>query len=186
MYQHGSYTLYWNVGRQKATFPIPFTCLDIAINHIGCNFDQIDKRHIVEKIIMQTKHLSKFILPLFIMFIVLDASILYWHSYFTSTDVDLMAIFICNCLLFVLSVLSLAMHGKAIEQKNANAMVTSVMGATLLKLFVLAIAAFVYLFMKKSANVTYTLFISMFMYIVYTALEVRTALKMNQKNDGKH
>ena len=160
--------------------------MDIAINYIGSNFDKIDKRYIDEKVIMQTKHLSKFILPLFIMFIVLDAAILYWHSYFTTTDVDLMAIFVSNCMLFVLSVLSLAMHGKAIDQKNANAMVTSVMGATLLKLFVIATAAFIYLFMKKASNVTYTLFIVMFMYMIYTALEVRTALKMNQNNDGKH
>jgi hypothetical protein len=64
-------------------------------------------------------------------------------------------------------------------------MVRSVMGATLLKLFVLATAAFIYLFLKKSANVTYTLFIVMFMYIVYTALEVRTALKMNDNNGNK-
>ena len=135
---------------------------------------------------MQSKHLSKFILPLFIMFIVLDAAILYWHAYFTTTDIDLMAVFISNCLLFVLSVLSLALHGKAIEQKNANAMVSSVMGATLLKLFVLATAAFIYLFIKKASNVTYTLFVVMFMYMVYTALEVRTALKMNQNNNGKH
>jgi cobalamin biosynthesis protein CobD/CbiB len=77
------------------------------------------------------------------------------------------------------------MHEKAINQKNANAMVTSVMGATLLKLLVLASAAFIYLFLKKSANVTYTLFIVMFMYIIYTALEVRTALKMNDKNGNK-
>ncbi len=134
---------------------------------------------------MQTKHLSKAILPLFILFIVIDAFILYSHSYFTTTLIDLMAIFVCNCLLFVLSVLSLVMHEKAINQKNANAMVTSVMGATLLKLLVLASAAFIYLFLKKSANVTYTLFIVMFMYIIYTALEVRTALKMNDKNGNK-
>ncbi len=134
---------------------------------------------------MQTKNLSKAILPLFILFIVIDAFILYSHSYFTTTLIDLMAIFVCNCLLFVLSVLSLVMHEKAINQKNANAMVTSVMGATLLKLLVLASAAFIYLFLKKSANVTYTLFIVMFMYIIYTALEVRTALKMNDKNGNK-
>ena len=134
---------------------------------------------------MQTKNLSKAILPLFILFIVIDSFILYSHSYFTTTLIDLMAIFVCNCLLFVLSVLSLVMHEKAINQKNANAMVTSVMGATLLKLLVLASAAFIYLFLKKSANVTYTLFIVMFMYIIYTALEVRTALKMNDKNGNK-
>ena len=134
---------------------------------------------------MYTKNLSKVILPLFLLFIVIDAFIIYSHSYFVTTKVDLIAIFVSNCLLFVLSVLSLAMHGKAIQQKNANAMVRSVMGATLLKLFVLATAAFIYLFLKKSANVNYTLFIVMFMYIVYTALEVRTALKMNDNNGNK-
>ena len=134
---------------------------------------------------MNTKHLSKAILPLFILFIVIDSFILYSHSYFTSTLIDLMAIFVCNCLLFVLSVLSLVMHEKAIQQKNANAMVRSVMGATLLKLFVLATAAFIYLFLKKSANVTYTLFIVMFMYILYTGMEVRTALKRNDNNGNK-
>jgi len=134
---------------------------------------------------MNTKNLSKAILPLFILFIVIDSFILYSHSYFTSTLIDLMAIFVCNCLLFVLSVLSLVMHEKAIQQKNANAMVRSVMGATLLKLFVLATAAFIYLFLKKSANVTYTLFIVMFMYILYTGMEVRTALKRNDNNGNK-
>ena len=135
---------------------------------------------------MNKKHFSKALLPLTILFIVIDGTILYLHSYFTTTQVDLKAVFVCNCLLFILSVLSLSMHSKANDPTNGNAMVRSVMGGTLLKLFVLATTAFIYLFIKKGTDVTYTIFIGMFMYLVYTALEVRTALKMNQNNDGKH
>ena len=135
---------------------------------------------------MNKKHFIKALLPLIILFIIIDGAIIYWKSYFSTTEVDLKAVFVCDCLLFVLSVLSLSMHSKANDPKNGNAMVRSVMGGTLLKLFVLATAAFIYLFIKKGTNVTYTLFIGMFMYLAYTALEVRTALKMNQNNDGKH
>jgi hypothetical protein len=66
-------------------------------------------------------------------------------------------------------------------------MVRSVMGSVVLKLFVLGTAAFIYLYNVGEAQSVNGIFLSMGLYILYTWLEVKMAMKLKPtKKDGSN
>jgi ACR3 family arsenite efflux pump ArsB len=90
-----------------------------------------------------------------------------------------------NALLLVLGIISLSLHTKALSNPNPNVFVRSVMLANVIKIFVLAAAAFIYINVAgKKAVSTNAVFVSLFLYIVYTWVEKRETIKMSksQKN----
>jgi hypothetical protein len=128
------------------------------------------------------KSFIKNIIPLFSLFVVIDALLLWYQKDLPRYHIDAMVVFAANTLLFILSVLSLMMHTKAIDKKNPNAAIRGVMGATVLKLFVLGAAALVYLFLcDQNSRSLNAIFVGMILYVVYTFIEVRIASKANQE-----
>lgn len=81
-----------------------------------------------------------------------------------------------NLLLFLISLYNASQHFKAMAQTNPHAMVRGVMGSTVLKLFVLGTAAFLYLYNAGENKNINGLFFSMGLYLLYTWLDVRIAL----------
>ena len=78
------------------------------------------------------------------------------------------------------------LHIKAFYKPNPHAFLRSVLGATVLKLFVIAGAAFVYLLVAGEKKSIYAVLAGMVLYIVYTVVEMRGIVKMNkQENDGE-
>jgi len=86
-----------------------------------------------------------------------------------------------NFLLVLVSCFNVWMHRKAAENKNPHVFSRSVMGGTFLKLMVSGAAAVIYLLAAGEKRSVYAIFVSMFLYIVYTVLEVRITLQLNQK-----
>ena len=129
----------------------------------------------------QSPSFAKKVMPLFLLFIIINSAVLIFEQRLYYIKVDPFVVFTANCLLFVLSVLTLVLHIRAFNKSNPNVFVRSVMLSTMIKLFVLAAAALVYLFMAGSKRSVYGVFASMLLYIVYMFIEIRIALKLNQK-----
>lgn len=89
-----------------------------------------------------------------------------------------------NGLLFLLAVISALMHFKALKTENPHAFVRSIMGATVLKLFTIAGAAFIYVYMSGPARSKYALLICMGLYIIYSIIEVAGAFRLNKEKNG--
>ena len=130
------------------------------------------------------KSFPKKIMPLFFLFVVVNAVLLWYQKSLPFYHIDVMVVFAANSLLFVLSVLSLMMHTKAIDKKNPNAAIRGVLGATVLTLCVLAAAALIYLFITDKSRSLNAIFIGMVLYVFYTFIEVRIASKTNQDSNG--
>ena len=125
--------------------------------------------------------------PLVIVFILISLMSLAFVSFLKSLKIDGMLVFGANCLLFLISIYNLAQHFKALENTNPFAMVRGVMGTTVLKLFVLGGAAFIYLYNAGENKNVNGLFIAMGLYIIYTWLDVRIVLKAKPgKKDGSN
>ncbi len=120
-------------------------------------------------------------LPLFFLFVIVNSMVLWYQKELDTRKIDAMVVFASNCLLFILSVLSLAMHTKPADKKNPNAAIRGVLAATLLKLLVLGAAALAYLFFAGPGRSVYGVFAGMLLYVLYSFLEVRIASKPNQK-----
>jgi hypothetical protein len=118
-------------------------------------------------------------LPLVLVFVIVNLMALLFGSVLNNWNVDTWVIAGANCLLFFISIYNAFQHLKVMAQTNPHAMVRGVMGSTVLKLFVLGTASFIYLYNSGEHRNVNALFISMGLYILYTWLDVRIALKGN-------
>jgi len=150
---------------------------------IGSHDSESDKRYF-KQIIMQQPSFARKVLPLFFVFVVVNSFVLYFQQELNDKKIDALVVFTANCLLFVLSALSLAMHIQSMNKKSPNTSVRGIMAVTLIKLMVLGGAAMMYLVIAGSNRSLYAVFVGMFLYLVYTFLEVWIASKNNQDNNG--
>lgn len=91
-----------------------------------------------------------------------------------------------NVLLCILALISCYLHIKSAKYANPQVFTRTIMATMMMKLFVIAIAAMIYIVVAGSSSRNMpAVFITMGLYIVYSILEVRGALKMlNKKPDA--
>jgi hypothetical protein len=95
--------------------------------------------------------------------------------------VDYRVLLAGNGLLFIVGLISMHMSTRAMEHKNVQVFLRLVYGSFLLKFFVLAIGAFIYIaIFKKNINKP-GLFGCFGLYFIYTFIEVRSVMKQRNK-----
>lgn len=129
--------------------------------------------------------LSKKIAPLFIVFIVANGIAIFFQKKMQLLNINADVVIGANCLLFFVSSLSIALHKKAIASNNPNAIVRTMMAASLLKLMIAAFAVVIYIVIAKEKRNAYGVFCGMGLYVIYTILEVKIASKMRKENGNK-
>ena len=102
-------------------------------------------------------------------------------SLLSKWGVDQTVVVIGNLILFLVTSVSFAISYRGLKSANPNAFVRSVYGSVMIKFFVFAIAAFIYIQSAKAAVNKPGLFICMGLYLVYTFLEVSALTKMLRK-----
>jgi hypothetical protein len=134
---------------------------------------------------MNAQH-KKLYFPLIILFVSINAISIVFKPFMLQHHIDNAVVISSNSLLFFISAISLYMQLKSVNNTNPHAMVRGVMGSVVLKLFVLGTAAFLYLYAAGESKSVNALFISMALYLVYTWLEVRLALRLNPPKNGSN
>ena len=124
-------------------------------------------------------------IPLFVCFVIVNCTIIPLKTWLQNHQINADVIIVANFLLFILSSINIALHKKALQNKNPNAAVRSVMGGTLIKLMVISIAILIYLVVAGEKRNSYGIFCGMILYLIYSIIEVRIATKM-KRNDGKN
>lgn len=130
------------------------------------------------------KEKRKLFLPLVVLMLVVNVLAVMLNSSLQQKQIDGLVVVCANTLLFIICASSLYMQVKSMNNSNPHAMVRGVMGSVVLKLFVLGTAAFIYLYAAGENKSVNALFISMGLYIVYTWLEVRIAMRLNPPKHG--
>jgi hypothetical protein len=134
---------------------------------------------------MNAQH-KKLYFPLIILFVSINAISIVFKPFMLQHHIDNAVVISSNSLLFFISAISLYMQLKSVNNTNPHAMVRGVMGSVVLKLFVLGTAAFLYLYAAGESKSVNALFISMALYLIYTWLEVRLALRLNPPKNGSN
>ncbi len=134
--------------------------------------------------IMDRVKLRSTFLPLVTVFVLVNAACFAWKNQLLAHGVDPSVVQGANVLLFLLATLCALMHYRAIKNPNPNAFVRSIMGATVLKLFVLAGAVLVYVYFTGVNKSVPAIVAGMVLYVVYTIFEVAGAFKLNKIKDG--
>ncbi|MCX6206143.1 MAG: hypothetical protein NTZ19_07820 [Bacteroidetes bacterium] len=119
---------------------------------------------------------KKVFVPLVLVFVIVNLLALLFGSILKAWKIDPYVVGVANTLLFLISIYNAVQHLKAMAPTNPHAMVRGVMGSTVLKLFVLGTAAFLYLYNAGENKNINGLFFSMGLYLLYTWLDVRIAL----------
>lgn len=127
----------------------------------------------------------KYFLPIIVIFILVNTFCLIFQKFLIGNNIDPMVLLGANIILFLLSVIALIMHLKAVKNTNPNVFVRSVMAASFIKFMVVAFVTVAYLALAKENRSIYAVIASMGLYVIYTILEIRNATKINMEN-GKN
>jgi hypothetical protein len=130
---------------------------------------------------MQNRSWGKADFQIVYLFLLTSLLFLLLKFFFSGRAVNYNVLLYGNLLLFIVSWVSARMSSKAVIHKNVQVFLRLVYGSFLMKFFVLAIAAFVYIsIFKKEVNKP-ALFGCFGLYILYTFIEVRSVLKQSKK-----
>ncbi|GAO43287.1 hypothetical protein [Flavihumibacter petaseus] len=117
------------------------------------------------------------LLPLIVIFLLVNVVLMIWNKRLTAMGVDVPVLQVGNLVLFLLFLLSGLMYRGS--SNTTQAFLRPVYGGMMLKLFGGVIAAFIYIYVMREKVNKPALFGCMFLYVLYSALELRTLLKKN-------
>lgn len=130
---------------------------------------------------MQKNRITNSEKQLLFLFLILSGIFYVLKNLIGQTTVNYNVLIFGNLLLFIVSWISIRMSTKAVRHENVQVFLRLMYGSFILKFFVLAIAAFIYIsIFKKEVNKP-ALFGCFGLYILYTAIEVRSVLKQSKK-----
>jgi hypothetical protein len=116
--------------------------------------------------------------PVFLLFVVLTALFVSAKSMLTRRNVDQDVLIIGNLLLLVVTVLSYLLLYRGIQSVNPHSFVRAMYLSFIIKFFIIVLAAALYILIAKSNVNKPALIICLFLYLVYTFIEVSVLTKM--------
>ena len=127
----------------------------------------------------------KLLRPMILIFIFLNAFFLVGKDWLAKKNIDQEVLIIGNLVLFIVTLLTFLLTYRSLKSKNPNAFVRAMYGGFMIKFFVVAIAAFIYIMITKKNVNKPALFFCMGLYIVYTFFEVTALLRvLKQKKNA--
>jgi hypothetical protein len=124
------------------------------------------------------KNLLQTILPLLLVFCFVNAFCLTGSAWLAKKEISQQVLISGNLLLAVISIVTFIITHQSVKSENPQAFVRAMYGSFMIKFFVVAIAAFVYIMsVKKNVNKP-ALILCAGLYIIYTTIEIRLLLKM--------
>jgi hypothetical protein len=121
---------------------------------------------------------KKTFLPLLILFILLNGFFLTAEKFLQKNGIDYEVLIGGNLILFIATALSFYVSLHSLSSKNPNSSLRSLYGSFMIKFFLIAIAAFIYIMIEKKSVNKPALMICMGLYIVYTLIEVSSLQKL--------
>ncbi|MEO8406569.1 MAG: hypothetical protein ABI480_18300 [Chitinophagaceae bacterium] len=120
--------------------------------------------------------------PILILFVALTGFFIAGRNFLAKRNIDQEVLIAGNLLLVSVTVISYLLFIRSIKSTNPNAFVRAMYGSFILKFFVIAIAAFIYIMVTKSSVNKGALIVCMILYLLYTFIEVSVLLKLMKKN----
>jgi hypothetical protein len=119
--------------------------------------------------------------PVLLLFVVLNGFFLSGKNIFNRWNADQEALIIGNLVLFFVTLVSFMVLYRGMKNSNPNVFVRSVFGSFMIKFFICAIAAFIYISQNKKNINKPALFICMGLFLLYLFTEVGIFMKLLKK-----
>ncbi len=117
-------------------------------------------------------------MPLWTVFLLVSGLLVIFWNKLPAKQINPWVVLSANALLLGIALLNIAYHRASLQKKNPQAVLRSVMGATMVKLFVLAALVIIYLVSAGSARSVYAIIVSMGLYIIYSWMETKILLQL--------
>ncbi len=124
------------------------------------------------------KSLLQAIRPLLLVFIFLTAFFISAKSWLAGKGVDQEVLIAGNLLLLTVSLLAFIITNRSLRSANPQAFVRAMYGSFMIKFFLLAIAAFIYIMVAGKGVNKPALIACAGLYIIYTGIETRALMKL--------
>lgn len=124
------------------------------------------------------KNSLKLLRPLLLIFIILNCFFITARSWLLKWGADQEVLIVGNLLVFLVSLFAFFLSYKALQSSNPQAFVRAMYGSFIIKFFVIAISAFIYIKMTGKEVNKISLFTCMGLYLVYTFIEVSALMKL--------
>ncbi len=123
------------------------------------------------------------LLPLLLVFIFCNGFFILAETLLVKWEIDTDVLKIANILFLLLALVTFFIQQRALQNKNPNVFVRSVMAGMMIKMFTCIIAIFIYWFIMKDKFSKASVIAAMFIYLIYLVVEVMQITKLNrQKN----
>lgn len=128
-----------------------------------------------------TKEIHSPLRPLLIIFAALSAFFITGKAWLVKSGIDLTLVVIGNLLLFAVSMSAYIILQKSLKSPNPHAFVRAVNTGFILKFMVIAIAAFIYIYLAGKNLNKPGLLVCAGIYIIYTTVETMALMKTLKK-----
>jgi hypothetical protein len=122
--------------------------------------------------------------PIILLFIILNAFIIVFRRFLTSEGFSVDILIIGNIILFGITLLSFVLLSRGMKASSTPAFLRSIYGSFMIKFLIVAVTVFGYAFYAKANINKPGLFTLMFLYLVYTILEIKTLMKLSRKGNS--
>lgn len=127
---------------------------------------------------------ARFLLPLFTVFAIINILIFSLKSILVKFNVDSSVLLGANAIFLLTNILVFLYQHKALSNPNPNVFIRSVIAGMMLKMFVCAIAVLAYVVIIGKDYNKKAVFISLFFYLIYLAVEVAILMRLNNKKNA--
>ena len=124
------------------------------------------------------KDLLRLLRPLLIIFILINAFAITGNNWLEKNSVDQSVLIAGNLLLFLVSLTAFLITYRSLRSSNPQAFVRAMYGSFMIKFFLIAIVAFVYIMIARKNVNKPGLIACGILYIVYTVLETGALMKL--------
>jgi hypothetical protein len=116
--------------------------------------------------------------PMLLIFITMNALFVTGRNWLAKMGINQEVVILGNLLLFAVTFASFFITKRSFASQNPNAFLRAMYGGFIIKFFVIAIAAFIYIMATKKNVNKPGLFTCMGLYVLYTSLEVAALMKL--------
>lgn len=118
------------------------------------------------------------------LFFILNALVVVFRRSLASEGFFVDLLIFGNFILFGITLLSFFLLHRGMKASSTPAFLRSVYGSFMVKFLVVLVAVFGYAYAAKGNLNKHSLFTLMFLYLVYTFLEIKTLMKLSRKANG--
>jgi hypothetical protein len=123
--------------------------------------------------------------PVILLFVLLNGFFISGRTLLEKWSIDREVLIVGNLILFVVTLLSFWLGQRGLRSGNVQAFIRSIYASFIVKFFIIAVAAFIYIVaVKKNVNRP-ALIACMCLYLVYTFLEVSILMKMAKEKKNE-